>query len=144
MPVIRDDHGALAAPFPVTFLTSPAPNAGELARRSTRVDVRTILSERAERVIAVAAHHGVRTLVLGAWGCGVFRNDPAHVADAFAAALRTWGPAFDRGGADSFASLIDVIAKSARPGHDPAPTGARAHRAGHAVVSDPPLWGSGT
>ncbi|WP_280300685.1 TIGR02452 family protein [Nocardia neocaledoniensis] len=96
VPVIRDDHGALAAPFPVTFLTSPAPNAGELARRSARVDVRTILSERAERVIAVAAHHGVRTLVLGAWGCGVFGNDPAHVADAFDAALRTWGPAFDR------------------------------------------------
>lgn len=96
VPVIRDDHGALAAPFPVTFLTSPAPNAGELARRSATLDVPTILSQRAERVIAVAAHHGVRTLVLGAWGCGVFRNDPAHVADAFDTALRTWGPAFDR------------------------------------------------
>lgn len=25
----------------------------------------------------------------GAWGCGVFRNDPAAVANAFAAALKT-------------------------------------------------------
>jgi uncharacterized protein (TIGR02452 family) len=25
--------------------------------------------------------------VLGAWGCGVFRNDPATVASAFASAL---------------------------------------------------------
>lgn len=96
VPVIRDDRGALAAPFPVTFLTSPAPNAGELARRPATVDIPAILGERAERVIAAAAHHGVRTLVLGAWGCGVFRNDPAHVADAFDEALRTWGPALDR------------------------------------------------
>ena len=32
--------------------------------------------------------HGHRALVLGAWGCGVFGNDPATVADAFAQALR--------------------------------------------------------
>ena len=29
----------------------------------------------------------VRLLLLGAWGCGVFRNDPAQVADGFAEAL---------------------------------------------------------
>ena len=42
-----------------------------------------MLAERAERVLAVAAHHGARRLVLGAWGCGVFRNDPHQVAEAF-------------------------------------------------------------
>ena len=29
------------------------------------------------------AHHGQRVLVLGAWGCGVFRNEPGAVAAAF-------------------------------------------------------------
>lgn len=96
VPVIRDDQGELAEPFAVTFLTSAAPNAGELARRSARVDVREVLTHRAERVVAAAARHEVRTLVLGAWGCGVFRNDPAQVADAFGTALDTWGAAFDR------------------------------------------------
>ncbi|MFI2364569.1 TIGR02452 family protein [Promicromonospora sp. NPDC019610] len=38
-------------------------------------------------MLDVAAAHGSRRLVLGAWGCGVFGNDPADVASAFAEAL---------------------------------------------------------
>ncbi|MEU8923164.1 TIGR02452 family protein [Kitasatospora sp. NPDC048545] len=97
VPVIRDLRGALSAqPYPVTFLTSPAPNAGQLERRSAGADVRGVLAERALRVLAAAARHDVRALVLGAWGCGVFRNDPAQVAEAFEAALARYGAAFDR------------------------------------------------
>lgn len=58
--------------------------------------MRRLLTDRAERVVAAAARHEVRTLVLGEWGCGVFGNDPVQVADAFGAALDTWGAAFDR------------------------------------------------
>ncbi|WP_297621000.1 TIGR02452 family protein [Nocardia sp.] len=98
VPVIRDRRGALRAdPYPVAFLTSPAPNAGQLALRAQQpISVREVLNERAERVLAIAARHGVRELVLGAWGCGVFRNDPADVAAAFDQALRIHGAAFDR------------------------------------------------
>ncbi|MEV6280579.1 TIGR02452 family protein [Nocardia sp. NPDC051832] len=98
VPVIRDRHGDLIAdPYPVSFLTSPAPNAGQLRLRSEQpVSVRAELCERADRVLAVAARHGVRELVLGAWGCGVFRNDPAEVAEAFDLALGERGAAFGR------------------------------------------------
>ncbi|WP_030271322.1 TIGR02452 family protein [Streptomyces sp. NRRL B-24484] len=98
VPVIRGSGGLLAEPYALSFLTSPAPNAGQLALRSggRPVDVAGVLAERAVRVLAAAARHGVRELVLGAWGCGVFRNDPAVVADAFAAALESHGAAFDR------------------------------------------------
>ncbi|MEV7781551.1 TIGR02452 family protein [Kitasatospora sp. NPDC088351] len=97
VPVIRDGRGELLArPYPVTFLTSPAPNAGQLERRSAGVDVRGVLAGRAERVLAVAARHGIRALVPGAWGCGVFRNDPAQVAEAFEGALARYGAAFER------------------------------------------------
>jgi uncharacterized protein (TIGR02452 family) len=57
--------------------------------------VPAVLTRRASRILAIAAAHGHRSLVLGAWGCGVFGNDPAVVADAFAAALRA-NPWFDR------------------------------------------------
>ncbi|WP_460719301.1 TIGR02452 family protein [Nocardia heshunensis] len=98
VPVIRDDHWALSSqPFPVSFLTSPAPNAGALADHSGRpVAVTDVLNERAVRVLAIAARHGVRELVLGAWGCGVFRNDSHEVAAAFEAALRKHGAAFEQ------------------------------------------------
>ncbi len=97
VPVIRGGRGELLAqPYPVTFLTSPAPNAGQLERRSAGTDVRGVLAERAVRVLAAAARHEVRTLVLGAWGCGVFRNDPAQVAEAFEGALARYGAAFER------------------------------------------------
>ncbi|MFF7690434.1 TIGR02452 family protein [Streptomyces syringium] len=86
VPVFRDDRGTLLeTSFTAGFLTSPAPNAGVIARREPELAARVpaALATRAGRVLEVAAAHGYRRLVLGAWGCGVFRNDPAHVAAAF-------------------------------------------------------------
>jgi uncharacterized protein (TIGR02452 family) len=86
VPVFRDENLALLAmPYPVTFLTSAAPNAGVLAQRTPGrlAELPALLTRRAAGVLAVAALHRVDTLVLGAWGCGVFRNSPAEVAAAF-------------------------------------------------------------
>ncbi|MBO2451360.1 TIGR02452 family protein [Actinomadura barringtoniae] len=86
VPVHRGQDGRLLAePYLISFLTSPAPNAGEVLRRDpeARPRIRQALQQRSERVLTVAAHHGARNLVLGAWGCGVFRNDPREVAEAF-------------------------------------------------------------
>ncbi|MFE0640983.1 TIGR02452 family protein [Streptomyces sp. NPDC058877] len=90
VPVFRDDRGALLAdPFTVGFLTSPAPNAGAVRRNTPELAGRlpAALASRAERVLETAAAAGYRRLVLGAWGCGVFRNDPAQVASTFRALL---------------------------------------------------------
>ncbi|MGW4726391.1 TIGR02452 family protein [Streptomyces sp. NPDC004291] len=86
VPVFRDDRGELLAePFTVGFLTSPAPNAGVVRRTAPERAGRlpAALASRAERVLETAAAAGYRRLVLGAWGCGVFRNDPEQVAGAF-------------------------------------------------------------
>ncbi|MGG8410219.1 TIGR02452 family protein [Streptomyces sp. 12297] len=86
VPVFRDDRGhLLETPFRVAFLTSPAPNAGTIRRQEPERahEIPGALARRAELVLEVAALHGNRRLVLGAWGCGVFRNEPAVVAEAF-------------------------------------------------------------
>ncbi|MFJ3086355.1 TIGR02452 family protein [Streptomyces sp. NPDC086838] len=90
VPVFRDDRGRLLdTPYTVGFLTSPAPNTGVIRARTPQEAHRVpaALAARAERVLEVAAVCGYRRLVLGAWGCGVFQNDPAVVAGAFHALL---------------------------------------------------------
>jgi uncharacterized protein (TIGR02452 family) len=97
VPVFRDDRGdLLPEPYPVSFLTAAAPNRLAIERNQPHLlpEVPAVLARRAARVLRVAAAHGHRRLVLGAWGCGVFGNDPAVVAGAFAAALHD-GPWFD-------------------------------------------------
>lgn len=99
VPFFRDERWALVdAPWTVSIVTAPAPNAGEAARHGeSERSVRDALHRRAGMVLRVMASQGHRTAVLGAWGCGVFRNDPRAVAEAFAQWLRgPLGAAFDR------------------------------------------------
>lgn len=72
-------------PFRASVITAPAPNAGQVLRRdrTARPRIEKALRRRAGRILAVARARGHRILLLGAWGCGVFRNDPHMVADAF-------------------------------------------------------------
>ncbi|MEU5142493.1 TIGR02452 family protein [Streptomyces sp. NPDC021139] len=94
VPVFRDDRGRLLdAPFAAGFLTCAAPNAGVVLRTAPEraAELPAALTARAERVLETAVAHGHRRLVLGAWGCGVFRNDPARVAGAFRTLLGPGG-----------------------------------------------------
>ncbi|MET7697404.1 TIGR02452 family protein [Streptomyces sp. NPDC005485] len=94
VPVFRDDRGRLLdEPYTAGFLTAAAPNAG-VVRRTTperAAELPGALALRAERVLETAAAHGYRRLVLGAWGCGVFQNDPGQVAGAFRTLLTDRG-----------------------------------------------------
>src|SRR5215831_6900224 len=92
VPVFRDDDGTLLAdPQLVSFVTAAAPNAGALGPgHAHAATLPGVLSARAAKVLAVFWAGGLRRLVLGAWGCGVFRNPPDMVAAAFAGHL---GPA---------------------------------------------------
>ncbi len=74
--------------FLASVITAPAPNAGEYLRRNPdgQANLKETFWRRAKMVLTVARDNNHRTLVLGAWGCGVFRNDPHFVADVFA----TW------------------------------------------------------
>jgi uncharacterized protein (TIGR02452 family) len=86
VPFFRDDNGGwLDAPVLASVITCAAPNVSAL-RQNGKYDavvVEDTLRRRARFILAIAAHHGIERLVLGAWGAGVFGNDPELVADAF-------------------------------------------------------------
>jgi len=103
VPFFRDDSGALLEePVLASVITAPAPNAGAVARNEPHriPEIEPTLRRRGAFVLAIAAAHGVRRLVLGAWGCGVFRNDPKMVARAFGDLLL---------GSGRFAGVFDEV-----------------------------------
>ena len=58
-------------------------------------DLQWLHEQRARAILAVAADNGVDILVLGAFGCGAFRNDPRVVAKAYANVLKDCRRYFD-------------------------------------------------
>jgi uncharacterized protein (TIGR02452 family) len=101
VPVLRDDDDQLlAVPYCVAMITAPAVNAGAVrANEPQNVPrIEPTMLGRIEKVLALAVVHGHRSLILGAWGCGVFKNDPADVAGWFHFHLcetQTFARAFD-------------------------------------------------
>jgi uncharacterized protein (TIGR02452 family) len=90
VPVFRDDaDGLLDEPWCVSMITAPAVNAGVVRSQEPEnsAQIRDVMNRRIECVLALAAHFGHGALVLGAWGCGVFANDPREVAELFAGHL---------------------------------------------------------
>lgn len=85
-PVFRKDDGTLLEePYLVDFITSPAPNAGAILKNQPQEaeKIQEVLYERGAKLLSLASYKGCDALVLGAWGCGVFRNEPSMVAQMF-------------------------------------------------------------
>jgi len=91
VPFFRDDVGGwLDRAIRASVITCAAPNAGALRQHGKLdpVELAAALRRRAALVLAVAVHHRAERLVLGAWGAGVFGNDPVQIARVFADHLR--------------------------------------------------------
>jgi uncharacterized protein (TIGR02452 family) len=92
VPVFRNDSGTLLEePYLASFITSAAPNAGAIANNQPQrlEQIPDSLETRARYVFALAEHFQHERIILGAWGCGVFRNDPVMVAQTFSRLLET-------------------------------------------------------
>ncbi len=59
------------------------PNAGDKAADITNDDLEKLIEKRIRKIVAVAAADNNDVLILGAFGCGAFRNPPKIVAKAF-------------------------------------------------------------
>lgn len=112
VPFIRNDEGELLENFyTAAVITCPAPNAGAVLRNEPEHadQIRAVLERRSDFVLTIAQREGLQRLVLGAWGCGVFKNDPRMVAQVFAERLGPKGRF-----SNVFAEVVFAI-------HDPSP-----------------------
>jgi uncharacterized protein (TIGR02452 family) len=113
-PVFKNDDGVLLEqPYLVDFITSPAPNAGQVKKKQPQEaeKIGEALQLRGSKLLSLAAYRGCDVLILGAWGCGVFQNEPSMVAQMFADLLLTKGQFWGR-----FKSVIfSVLDTSKQP-----------------------------
>ena len=95
---IKNDKGDwLDEPYKVATVTSAAPNMNyirQLTGQTLNPDVEEEFYDRINQVLNLMADMGHRTIVLGAWGCGAFGNDPWLVSDFFLDLLEA-NPYFD-------------------------------------------------
>lgn len=96
----RDDRfRLLEQPVTASVLTLPAVNFGQVLFKGEDPDTaKRAMRRRMKLALTAFAAMGDRNLVLGAYGCGVFRNDPKDVA-------RWWKELLEEG----FSSLFEQI-----------------------------------
>ena len=89
-----DDHNMLATPFLVDVISCAAPNLRERPSNqyNTGDTIKVQISDnelfalhekRARKIFSSAIANGVEILILGAFGCGAFQNNPHIVAQAY-------------------------------------------------------------
>ena len=65
------------------ILTCAAPNATEALNHYPQIEITNAMHRRIGFLLAVASRMGVKNIILGAFGCGVFGNDPFLVSLMF-------------------------------------------------------------
>ncbi len=85
-PIFRNNNGDLLNNLMFcNFITSAAVNNGVVKRAEPNLieKVESIMFNRIDKMLALSYENRNDTLVLGAWGCGVFQNDPKLIANLF-------------------------------------------------------------
>jgi len=83
---IRDGSlNTVASPVTANVLTSPAVNVGAYYRNEngSKSTALKVMEKRMRYILKLFAAKGDRKIILGAYGCGVFGNDTADVANIF-------------------------------------------------------------
>lgn len=86
VPVFRDRNGNLISEkVTSSFITAAAVNKGVIKLKESHLldNVTEIMDVRIEKMLSLCLHKKHETLILGAWGCGVFQNDPNIIANLF-------------------------------------------------------------
>jgi len=71
----------VAPPVKASVLTLPAVNMGRVILNGENVEkAKSVMKDRMRLSLTIFAHQKNRTLILGAYGCGAFGNDPADIS----------------------------------------------------------------
>jgi uncharacterized protein (TIGR02452 family) len=137
VPVMRNDAGDwLEEPYLVSVVTSPAPNRHAilnvdkddryvlLGKENKTISdnevvekkIEEVFNKRIRQVLSIMATKRHRTIILGAWGCGVFGNDPLIVAKLFRDNLNLLPffdtivfPIYDRSDSETLRSFVQIF-----------------------------------
>lgn len=85
IPVVREDNGSLLKePVYASFITSPAVFA-KLAKvhHISNDKIKNVMMDRIDKILQVAYEENTEILILGAFGCGEFGNNPNIIAKIF-------------------------------------------------------------
>ena len=86
----KDKDYEYMEPVVCDVITIAAINLNENAKYDPVQNIteyRKITKDKIRLMVSLAAQNGVRNLVLGAWGCGVFNNDPTTMSQYFSEVL---------------------------------------------------------
>ncbi|KAG8220419.1 hypothetical protein J3R82DRAFT_3110 [Butyriboletus roseoflavus] len=97
--IFRNDAGEWVTPFEVDVLTCAAVNANDVRNKNgTHADhakvestIESTMKERMGRILSLMEQQGAKSLVLGSFGTGVFRNSVKMVARIWADLLTSKG-----------------------------------------------------
>jgi len=111
--VFRTDSGNLIEPSQIDVVTSAAVNAGvarrtlsgQVAGEAEEVKIGKVMKERMGRILFLFEKHGLKDLVLGSFGTGVFQNKVSLIAAIWVELLVAPGARF----ANSFDRVVFAI-----------------------------------
>ncbi|TEB38085.1 hypothetical protein FA13DRAFT_1603535, partial [Coprinellus micaceus] len=113
--LLRYDSGDWHPPFEVEVVTSPAVNAGDVRRKTygenpdaVEAEIEHVMKERMARVLYLFENQGVRNLILGSFGTGVFQNSVELVAKLWVELLTADGSRFKQSFERVLFAIIDT------------------------------------
>ncbi len=80
----------LEQPVFVSVLSAPAPNLSTMPNVDEDY-LQEVLDKRILKMLRIAKNRNHKVLILGAWGCGVFGNNPSMMARSFKAGIEKVG-----------------------------------------------------
>ena len=102
--------GPAESPAKASVLTLPAVNMGQvLLKGENAEEAKKVMRRRMKLALSIFAEEKAKHLVLGAYGCGVFRNDPREIA-------KWWRELLEYGMGRYFDTVFHAVLDSSKDG----------------------------